>query len=112
MNFSYYKVQKALRQIADLAKKAELNCFPHREVLHPRETVQPCRSMTFRVEMRMEDGSKFEYSLVMDPHNTHITRGKESADQSPFAPQFLTVTGIIKDISCRKYPASGTQKGK
>lgn len=56
--------------------------------------------------MGMEDGSKTEYCLLMDPHNTHITRGKESADQSQFAPQFLTVTGIIRDISCRKYPAA------
>lgn len=105
MNFSYYKVQKALRQIADIAKTAERDCFPHREVLHPGDG-KKCRALTFRVEMRMEDGSKTEYCLLMDPHNSHITRGKEGVDQSQFAPQFLAVTGIIRDISCRKYPAS------
>lgn len=112
--FSQYKVQKALRQIIDIAKKAEQSCFPTREVLHPRGTSSPCRSMMLRVEMKLEDGSRFDYCLSMDPSNTHIARGKENDSQSQFAPQFLTITGMIRDISCRKYPevAASGQEGK
>jgi hypothetical protein len=45
VKFSYYKVQKALRQIAELAKKTEQDCFPHREVLHPRGGSNSCLGM-------------------------------------------------------------------
>ena len=95
--FDYTKLQRALQEIREIARKAETDCFPVTEVIHPRNPDDVPKRITVRVDVEMESGKGFVRSFMMDPYNVQVSQSRpiDKATHKPSGPAMLTIRGTF-----------------